>query len=52
MLNLFPTDKYENILILVNGIGSHNNFMPFITSSVCDLDILEKTQCFPLYYYI
>ena len=50
-LKLFPTPKHNNILICVSGLGSAKTFSTIITSEIPSYDTLEKTQCFPLYWY-
>lgn len=51
MPKLFPTASHTNIAISVNGTGSRKDFSCLITCNILDYDTLEKTQCFPLYYY-
>ena len=46
----FPTPDQENKVICVSGAGSTKSSV-FITDQIPCLDILEKTQCFPLYWY-
>jgi predicted helicase len=48
---LFPTKEHKNLLICVTGIGSTKNFSALITNEIPCLDLVEKSQCFPLYYY-
>ena len=48
---LFPTPQHENLVICVSGRGSSKPFSCLITDYVPSLDFLEKTQCFPLYWY-
>ena len=48
---LFPTTKINNINIAVTGSGASKPFSVLITDSITNLDFLEKTQVFPLYYY-
>ena len=49
---IFPQD-YEggNKVICFSGIGSNKPFQVFATDRVFSLDLLEKTQCLPLYRY-
>ena len=51
---LFPTNKYKNLLICISGVGGLN-FAVLITNSITDLAFVKTgnggTQCFPLYYY-
>lgn len=50
---IFPTPQTEaeNRVICVSGIGSSKPFMTLISNTIPCLDLLEKTQCFPLYVY-
>ncbi len=51
MPKIFPTVNHENIVIMINGIGSSVNTSVFISYVTPDLNILAPTQCFPLYHY-
>jgi predicted helicase len=50
---IFPTPETEreNRVICVSGVGSSKPFMALMTNFIPCLDLLEKTQCFPLYTY-
>lgn len=48
---LFPTDKYNNIVIAVSGVGQQKPFTPFITNRISDLQVVDKAQYFPLFWY-
>jgi len=48
---LFPTPEHENLVICVTGPGSSRAFSSLITDSIPNLDMLEKSQAFPLYWY-
>ncbi len=49
---LFPTGKAgENLVICVSGIGVNKNFSCIITDITPDLELIGKSQCFPLYWY-
>jgi len=48
---LFPTPQHENIIICVSGIGTTKDFTVLLTDKVPCLDIVEKGQCFPRYWY-
>lgn len=50
-LQLFPTKKHSNLIIAVSGIGQQKEFSPFISNTITDLQVVDKGQCFPLYYY-
>ena len=49
---LFPTGKQgENLVICVSGIGVTKPFSCIITDITPDLELIGKSQCFPLYWY-
>jgi predicted helicase len=49
---LFPMHDIDNYLICVNGVGFRKDeFSCVITNNITDLEYVEKTQCFPLYWY-
>ena len=47
----FPTPHHENVYICVSGVGVTKNFTCIITNIVPDLELIGKSQCFPLYWY-
>ena len=49
--NLFPNSDSENIVICVCGVGVTKDFSCTITNIIPDLELIGKSQCFPLYYY-
>lgn len=51
MPSLFPTTDAENLLICVPGVSAKCAFMPFMINEIPSLDMVEKGQFFPLYYY-
>lgn len=48
---LFPTPNTENLVICVSGVGVTKDFSTIITDTLPDLELIGKSQCFPLYYY-
>ncbi len=50
-LKLFPTEQHENLVICLSGLGARKPFSCFISSLIPDLEVIEKGQCFPLYWY-
>lgn len=48
---LFPTDSNTNLVIAVSGIGQQKPFASLITNSISDLQVVDKAQYFPLYWY-
>lgn len=51
MPKIFPTAKQKNLLICISGIGGSKDFSVLMTNYIPCLDMIEKSQCFPLYYY-
>lgn len=48
---LFPDSESENLVICVSGVGVTKPFSAIITDTLPDLELIGKSQCFPLYYY-
>lgn len=48
---LFPNPQLENLVICVSGIGVTKEFSALITDEIPNLEIVGKSQCFPLYYF-
>ena len=48
---LFPTSRHKNLVICVSGIGASKDFSALMTDLIPCLDMVEKSQCFPLYWY-
>ena len=48
---IFPTPQTKNLVICVSGIGVTKEFSAIITDIIPDLELIGKSQCFPLYYY-
>ena len=48
---LFPTSNTDNMLICVAGVGVKKDFSCLMTNKMTDLEIVGKSQCFPLYWY-
>lgn len=51
MTKIFPTQSVNNILICVSGVGVTKDFTCIITNILPDLELIGKSQCFPLYWY-
>lgn len=49
--DFFPKVEYENLLLIVPGIGSTKPFSPLLVNTLVDLGCNSATQCFPLYWY-
>jgi len=50
---IFPTasSEQENVAIGLSGLASSKPFHCLVVNRICSLDLIEKTQCFPLYTY-
>jgi predicted helicase len=48
---LFPNTESKNLIICVPGVGVTNEFSILIINVLPDLEIIGKSQCFPLYWY-
>ena len=48
---LFPNPTLKNLVICVSGVGVTKDFSCIITDTLPDLELIGKSQCFPLYYY-
>lgn len=48
---IYPTPTHENLVICVSGIGVTKDFSCIITKTLPDLELIGKSQCFPLYWY-
>ncbi len=51
MPQLFPSYDFDNLLICVSGVGVTKSFSCNITNTIPDLELIGKSQCFPLYWY-
>jgi predicted helicase len=47
----FPNRYLKNLAICISGVGASKDFSVLITDCIPNLDCIEKSQCFPLYYY-
>lgn len=48
---LFPTPSHGNVVICVSGKGSRKPFSCIMSDKIPDTELVEKAQCFPLYWY-
>ncbi|WP_438263571.1 type ISP restriction/modification enzyme [Acidithiobacillus concretivorus] len=49
---LFPTERQENVVITIEGLGARKGFYCFCSKMIPDLHIhMDGAQCFPLYWY-
>ncbi len=48
---LFPKEGIMNLVICVSGVGVTKDFSTIITDTLPDLELIGKSQCFPLYFY-
>jgi predicted helicase len=47
----FPDASSTNFVICLSGIGARSGFSSIISNTLPDLEIVEKSQCFPMYLY-
>lgn len=47
----FPTPQHKNYIISLSGPGARKAFSCLISNEITDLELIEKCQCFPLYWY-
>ncbi|MBQ9368291.1 MAG: DEAD/DEAH box helicase, partial [Victivallales bacterium] len=48
---IFPTPQSSNLVICCSGIGVTKEFSCIIADTIPDLELIGKSQCFPMYYY-
>lgn len=48
---IFPDSKITNTVICVSGIGHQKDFAVIVSDRITDLQVIDKDQCFPLYYF-
>jgi len=48
---LFPTLNKKNLVVCVSGVGVTKDFSTIISDTLPDLELIGKSQCFPLYFY-
>lgn len=48
---LYPSVEHDNLIICVSGIGASKDFSALMIRYIPSFDTLEKSQCFPLYWY-
>nr|WP_261344541.1 type ISP restriction/modification enzyme [Gimesia benthica] len=48
---VFPSKATDNLLICASGVGVTKDFSVIITDTLPDLELIGKSQCFPLYYF-
>lgn len=48
---LFPSGDTQNLVICVSGVGVTKDFSAILSKLTPDLELIGKSQCFPLYYY-
>jgi predicted helicase len=51
MPRIFPDSDAENLVICVQGTGAIKDFSCIISNTLPDLELISKSQCFPLYLY-
>ena len=48
---LLPTSETKNLIISITGVGASKPFSVLIGNTIPNLDNIEKSQCFPLYFF-
>ncbi len=51
MPRIFPKPDLNNVVICVTGIGTTKEFSAIISNTLPDLEMVSKSQCFPLHTY-
>jgi len=52
LFNTFlPSAEYTNSIIVVSGLSAGKDFSALLIHDLADLELVSKTQCFPLYTY-
>lgn len=49
--SMFPSSEISNFVICVTGKGASKDFSSLIVDEFSAFDTIEKSQCFPLYFY-
>ena len=47
----FPTPQSRNLVICISGVGVTKEFSCIMVDTIPDLELIGKSQCFPLYWY-
>ena len=50
-LRFFPTPQSKNLVICISGVGVTKEFSCIMVDTIPDLELIGKSQCFPLYWY-
>ena len=51
MPKIHPSKDKKNLCICVSGVGVNKDFSCIITDITPDLELIGKSQCFPMYWY-
>jgi len=51
MPKIFPKENLKNLAICITGLGSTKEFSALVSDTLPDLELISKSQCFPLYTY-
>ena len=51
MPKIFPTPQCKNLVICISGVGVTKEFSCIMVDTIPDLELIGKSQCFPLYWY-
>jgi predicted helicase len=47
----FPNNNLQNLIICLTGITQQKEFSVLIIDCIPDVQVIQNTQCFPLYFY-
>ncbi|MDR2353126.1 MAG: DEAD/DEAH box helicase family protein [Deltaproteobacteria bacterium] len=48
---IFPREGIYNLVLCVSGVGARSPFSAILTDEIPNLQVLEGSQCFPLFLY-
>lgn len=51
MPRIFPNEDTNNLIIAVSGVGARSGFSALMFDKIVSLDVIEKSQCFPMKLY-
>lgn len=51
MFQFFPSQKHENLVISIAGVGGSKDFSALIANCIPDIQLQFNGQCLPLYWY-
>lgn len=51
LTKLFPKASYKEPVIVLTGVGASKPFSVLLVNEIPNYDFIEKSNCFPLYFY-